>query len=95
MWWFSCFFFVFFLWDFIFKKTLFEKKNGHGVSWLYPDEQARIFPGIAYYTHLIKKLNVSKKIPFCPALKQRCGNYASPTSGEAYRDRQLTTNFEL
>ena len=22
-------------------------------------------------------------------------NYASPTSGEAYRDRQLTTNFEL
>ena len=24
-----------------------------------------------------------------------CGNYASPTSGEAYRDRRLTTNFEL
>ena len=23
------------------------------------------------------------------------GNYASPTSGEAYRDRRLTTNFEL
>ena len=22
-------------------------------------------------------------------------NYASPTSGEAYRDRRLTTNFEL
>ena len=24
-----------------------------------------------------------------------CFNYASPTSGEAYRDRRLTTNFEL
>ena len=24
-----------------------------------------------------------------------CDFYASPTSGEAYRDRQLTTNFEL
>ena len=22
-------------------------------------------------------------------------NYASPSSGEAYRDRRLTTNFEL
>ena len=24
-----------------------------------------------------------------------CANYASPSSGEAYRDRRLTTNFEL
>ena len=26
---------------------------------------------------------------------QSCNHYASPTSGEAYRDRRLTTNFEL
>ena len=29
------------------------------------------------------------------ARKNFASNYASPTSGEAYRDRRLTTNFEL
>ena len=28
-------------------------------------------------------------------IKAHWSNYASPTSGEAYRDRRLTTNFEL
>ena len=31
----------------------------------------------------------------CLVLAQNPRNYASPTSGEAYRDRRLTTNFEL
>ena len=34
--------------------------------------------------------------PLCgPSLPPLVPNYASPTSGEAYRDRRLTTNFEL
>ena len=30
-----------------------------------------------------------------PYLTPQDGYYASPSSGEAYRDRRLTTNFEL
>ena len=37
--------------------------------------------------------NVSSKNE--PTWFLRCSYYASPTSGEAYRDRRLTTNFEL
>ena len=33
--------------------------------------------------------------PFSSCIVLRCYHYASPTSGEAYRDRRLTTNFEL
>ena len=35
----------------------------------------------------------TKKCSFL--IKHNQNNYASPTSGEAYRDRRLTTNFEL
>ena len=37
------------------------------------------------------KPDIVKQHILCPPL----ANYASPSSGEAYRDRQLTTNFEL
>ena len=49
---------------------------------------------LAHTRHLLTMtvFRIRLKKVWCPALDN---NYASPTSGEAYRDRRLTTNFEL
>ena len=49
---------------------------------------ARLHPNLKLYpSHILHRTQVSSD--------SSMSIYASPSSGEAYRDRQLTTNFEL
>ena len=46
---------------------------------------------IIFYQYFILYKNEKQNT----AYERFCGNYASPSSGEAYRDRRLSINFEL
>ena len=55
-------------------------------------------PSSVAFQNLLCSSGVVSEIQFLNAVEPinpLWTNYASPTSGEAYRDRRLTTNFEL
>ena len=93
----------------IMRKIIHEEVSIHcNCAWLFPTGKGvtvcSLSPGFTYtglFRHSLSRYAWLKKIAFLPiafffmrSTLQVC-NYASPTSGEAYRDRRLTTNFEL
>ena len=78
------------------RKSLFKKLSAFKVIYFICNTEENETFIFHIYCMLQKTFRVKKKkTDISNLIDTTFSYYASPSSGEAYRDRQLTTNFEL
>ena len=71
-------------------RLLLKHINGHSLNW-----NRWLAAVIFSYSHFFFLFQITQLFATCTIYLIAFHYYASPSSGEAYRDRQITSNFEL